>query len=185
MKFTTVLPILAALALTAPAALAQDAPQSPKHHGMQMSADEMAKHHGEMCSDLYARAVGKLAALEVRLNLTAAQKQTFERWKQVKLAHAKDHAAKCADMTPPDRDASIIELHQHQIARLEDRLANLKAETPALEALVKILTPEQQQILKRAGMEAMRDHMDGMHRMMEGGHGRMMMPPMEPREHAN
>lgn len=170
MKFVSTLPILAALALTG--ALAQDAPQAPKHHGMQMSADDMAKHHGEMCTDFYARAVGKLATLEVRLNLTAAQKQAFERWKQVKLTHAKDHAAKCADFTPPGRDASIIELRKLQIARAEQRLANLKAETPALEALVKVLSPEQQEILKRAGLEAAREHMGMMHRSFDGG--RMM-----------
>ena len=181
MKFVSTLPILAALALTGSAALAQDAPQSPKHHGMQMSADDMAKHHGEMCTDFYARAVGKLATLEVRLNLTAAQKQAFERWKQVKLADAKDHAAKCADFTPPGRDASIMDLRKLQIARAEQHLANLKAETPALEALVNVLIPEQQEVLKRAGLEAVREH--GMHHMMEGGRGQMMMRGMD--HHAN
>jgi len=184
MKFTTVLPILAALALTAPAALAQEAPQGQKHHAMQMSADEMAKHHAEMCTNHFAEAVGKLAALEVRLNLTAAQKPAFERWKQVKLADVKAATAKCADTTPLGRDASIMEHRQRQIARAEQHLANLKAETPALEALVKVLTPEQQMVLKHAAMEAMRDHMGAMHRMMEGGHGRMMQR-MEDRDHAN
>ena len=184
MKFVSILPVLAALALTAPAALAQDAPQGPKHHDMQMSADDMAKHHAEMCTNHFAGAVGKLAALEVRLNLTAAQKQAFERWKQVKLTHAKDQAAKCADFMPPGRDAAIMDLRKLQIARAEQHLANLKAETPALEALVKVLTPEQQMVLKHAAMEAMRDHMGAMHRMMEGGPGRMMQR-MEDRDHAN
>ena len=177
MKLVSALPILAALAMTGSAALAQEAPR--------VAPDVMAKHHAEMCTNHYANAVGKLAELEVRLALAPAQKSAFERWKQVKLTDAKVASAQCADMAPLGRDASIIEHHQRQIARLEARLANLKAETPALDALVKVLSPEQQLTLKRAGWEAMREHMGGMHRMMEGGHGPMMMRQKENHEHAN
>jgi len=164
MKF---LPILAALAMASPA-LAQMGPPPA-------SADRSA-HHEQMCVNHYANAVGKLAALEVRLSLTAAQKGPFEKWKSVKLADAKTASANCAEMKPPSPDASIMDQRQHQIAHLEARLASLKAETPALEALVKVLTPEQQKILRHAAMKAMHDGMDGRHGMMGRGHDRM--PPM-------
>ncbi|GAA0567056.1 Spy/CpxP family protein refolding chaperone [Rhizomicrobium electricum] len=161
MKFVSALTLAAAMTLAAPAALAQQAPPPDR------SAD-FAKHHAEMCTNHYAHAVGKLAELETRLALTSSQKGAFERWKDIKLKDAKAHSTKCADFTPPGRDASIMELRQHQIARLEDRLNALKAETPALEALVKVLTPEQQTVLKRAAREHMGDRMMMMRRFHDG-----------------
>jgi hypothetical protein len=170
MKFLTALPVVAALALTAPAAWAEDAPPPPDHMAM------MAKHHADMCGNHYARAVGKLAELEVRLNLTANQKAPFERWKDARLKQAKAKSAECADVKPLGRDASIMDLREREISHLEKRLASLKAETPALEALVKVLNPEQQTILKRAahdgrGKMGMMRHFGGMR-----GHGPMGGP---------
>ncbi len=159
MKFT--IAAFAALVLAAPMALAQEAPPSAK-------ADREAfhaRHHEEMCNNLYAHAVGKLAELDVKLKLTNIQKPLFERWKTVKLAAVKAHTAKCAAMTPPGRDASLLERRKLQIAMLETRLADLKAETPALEALVGSLDQQQQETLRRAGHDAMRPHFGG--RMME------------------
>lgn len=167
MKFVTALPVLAALALTAPALAQQQTPPPDR-------VAEMAKHHAEMCANHYAHAVGKLAEIEVRLNLASGQKGPFERWKDIKLKHAKAASADCADFKPLDRDASIIDRRSQQIARLEKRLANLKAETPALEALVKVLTPEQQDVLKRAANEEggrmMMMHRFGQFRGPMGGH---------------
>lgn len=166
MKFVSALTLAAAMTLAAPAALAQQAP--PPDRPM-----DFAKHHAEMCTNHYAHAVGKLAELETRLALTSSQKTAFERWKTVKLEHAKAQSAKCADFKPLGPDASILEHRQHMIARLEERLAALKAETPSLEALVKVLTPEQQQVLKREAREVM-----GEHRMMMMHHMRDFRGPM-------
>lgn len=176
MKFTAALPVLAVLALTAPALAQQETPPPDR-------AAMMAKHHSEMCTNHYAHAVGKLAEIEVRLALTPAQKAPFDHWKDILLKHAKAASAECADFKPLGRDASIIDRREQQIARLEKRLAALKAETPALAALVKVLTPEQQEVLKYAAHEAMGEHMM-MHRFEDGPMGphRMEMgdhPPMK------
>ena len=173
MKFATALPVLGFLALST-AALAEQAPPPP--------APDMAALHAKMCNNRYAEAVGKLASLEVRLELTAAQKSAFERWKNVKLNNVKAATAKCADAMPLGRDASITDLRQRQITHLEARLAALKAETPALEALVKVLSPEQQEVLKRAGIEAARERFGHMRPMMgRGAMHRMDMaqPPVK------
>lgn len=174
MKLRYAAPLLAALALSAPA-FAQDA-RAPQ------SQDDMARHHGQMCTNHYARAVGGLAALEVELKLTSAQKPLFERWKNVKLANAKSVSAKCTEMKmPPDHNLSIIEARKLQIAMLESRLADLKAETPALEALVNSLDSDQQETLKRAGIFAMHHRMEMAERFMDRRmmrhHGDMPMPP--------
>lgn len=171
MQIRFAVPLLAALAISAPA-LAQNAPAPQR---MKPSPEMMAKFHDRMCTDHYAHAVGGLAALEVELKLTPAQKPLFERWKDVKLASAKAASAKCADMKiPPDRNVSIVEFHKHQIAMLETRLADLKAETPALDALVNALDEDQQTVLRHAGMRAMHDHMGMMGRFMDHRMGRRM-----------
>ncbi|MDR3526328.1 MAG: Spy/CpxP family protein refolding chaperone [Rhizomicrobium sp.] len=166
-----VLAALTAFALAAPLALAQDMP--PGHPGK--AGDwkaEHARHHGEMCTNLYAHAVGKLAELDVQLKLTSVQKPLFERWKNVKLAAVKAHSAKCATMTPPDGEVSLVEHHKMKIAMLEAHLADMKAEQPALEALIGSLDKDQQEVLKRAGREAAMMRMHFGERMMEH-HGRM------------
>lgn len=143
-----VIPALAALMLAAPA-LAQDAPPAAKPD----RAARFAEHHAQMCENLYAHAVGKYAELEVKLNLTPTQKPLFERWKNIRLAAAKDHSVQCADMKPMDRQASIVDHQKRQIAMLETRLADLKAQTPALEALSASLDKSQAETLARAGRE--------------------------------
>jgi len=161
MKFIAALPILAALALTAPALAQQEAPPPDR-------AADFAKHHAEHCTGQYAHAVGKLAEIEVRLALTPAQKAPFERWKDILLKHAKAASAECADFQPLGPDASIVDRREQQIARLEKHLAALKAETPALAALVKVLTPEQLDVLKRTAHDGEGEGMMMMHRF-EGG----------------
>jgi hypothetical protein len=177
MKFIAALPVLAALALTAPALAQQEAPPPDR-------AAMMAKHHSEMCTNHYAHAVGEMAEIEVRFALTPAQKAPFERWKEIKLRHAKAQSAKCADFAPLGRDASIIDRRERQIAQLQTRLDNLKAEEPALVALVKVLTPQQQEVLKRAAHEAMGDRMMMMHRFEDGRGGPMAPHRMEMRDQA-
>jgi len=168
MQSRILVPFLASLALTASAALAQEAAPpagGPGAMRMHMDPAAMQKHRAEMCSNLYARAVGKMAELETRLDLTAVQKPLFERWKAVRLASAKSHAEACATVTFPGRDASIMDGLAFEQKLLEARLATLKAEAPSLEALVKTLTPDQQMTLKRAALRARHDRMEFMHRM--------------------
>ncbi len=186
MQLKFVVPVLAGLEF-AGSALAQGAPQGPMPHRMQMSAEDMAKHHADMCTNMYAGAVGKMAALEVKLKLTAAQKPLFERWKNIRLSSAKARADKCGTMKMPDRNMSIIDGLKLHTTMLEARLADLKAETPSLEALVNALDKDQQEILKRAAMHAMHDRMGMMGHFMDrrggmGGRGMrgMNQPPPPP-----
>jgi hypothetical protein len=182
MHLKFIVPIVAALAF-AGSAVAQDGPKTIPGPGAGPGPN-WAAHHANMCNNQYAGAVGRLAALEVQLKLTSAQKPAFDRWRNVKLSGAKAEADNCAGMMAPGGDRSVVEAHKMQIAKVEARLADLKAETPALDALANALTPDQLQILKRAGFHAMHerggrmgrmfDRQDDMHRMHDGhggGHG--------------
>jgi len=165
MPSRTVLAFLASVAFAGSAALAQDAPPAPMSHMMHMNKGDMAKVHIRFCTGLYARAVGKMAELEVKLALTPQQKPLFERWKNVRLSSVKEHSEKCATMQMPGPDSSIMDGVKLQTAMLETRLADLKAETPSLEALVNSLDKDQQQILKRAAMQVRHERQEFMQRM--------------------
>jgi len=175
MKILTAFPVLAALTLAAPA-FAQDAPPPPAK-AAKPNGEWRAAHHAEHCTNIYAGAVGKLAALEVKLTLTASQKPLYARWQKVMLENAKKHADKCTAMTPPADKPSIMEGFDRRTAMMEDRLAALKAEKPSLQALVESLSPEQQKIFARAAAHAMHDRMGkmGRHDGM-GPHGPGMGP---------
>jgi hypothetical protein len=127
MTHLPILSIAAALLCTTVAA-AQDAPDAAQHR------------FAEMCIDRQAGAAGALAYLEAKLALTDKQQPLFERWKKVKLASVKE--ADCSP--PPTGEPSIIDGLKREEKILRARLAEVKAETPALEALIAALTPEQQ-----------------------------------------
>lgn len=161
----TMLSLTAALLLCAPAALAQGAPppggpmggHGPMGPGKGPDGAEMAKMHAQMCQDGYAQDVGRFATLEVRLQLTDKQKPLFERWKALKLKAAKAHAESCAAMNPPEppdpsagtapKAPDPVEGLKREEARLKARLADLKAEIPAFEALCASLSDEQKHAL--------------------------------------
>ena len=167
MPSRTVFAFLASAAFVGSAALAQDAPPppAPMSQRMHMNQEDMAKLHGQFCTGLYARAVGKMSELEIKLALTSQQKPLFERWKAVKLAGIKARTDKCATMHFPGRNASIMDGVKLKTAMLEARLADLKAETPSLEALVNSLDKDQQQTLKRAAMQVRHERQQFMQRM--------------------
>jgi hypothetical protein len=158
-----------AMLFVAGTAMAQTPPAPPPDHP---SARAMMKDRfAEMCRDRPARTAGEVAALEVRLQLTEKQKPLFERWKKVKLA-----AARSADCTPPSNDApSIVDVLKHEETMLRQRLDELKAEQPALEALFASLTDEQ----KKAFMPPPHHRGPGRPDTMgpPGGHG---LPPPPP-----
>lgn len=100
---------------------------------------DLQRHFVEMCQDRLARATGEIAFLETKLGLTEQQMPLFERWKKIKL-----NAAKQADCTPPpDGEPSIVDRLKREEKMLRQRLDELKAEQPALEALVASLSAEQ------------------------------------------
>jgi hypothetical protein len=178
MKCRIIVPFIASLALSASAAMAQDAPTPPPapvaqhmgHGPWHMNKEDMAEHHAQRCSDFYARAVGGLAYLETKLALTDSQKTLFERWKHVKLSAVKANADECATIVPRDMDASIIDRLKMHEKMLKAQLADLQAEMPSLEALVASLSDEQKHALERThemfgghGMHGMMGHMHHHH----------------------
>ncbi|MGA7674032.1 MAG: Spy/CpxP family protein refolding chaperone [Rhizomicrobium sp.] len=171
MKYRIIVPFFASLALCASAAMAQDAPPAPPapaagqtgHGPWHMNKEDMAKHHAQMCSDFYARAVGKLAYLETKLALTGAQKPAFDRWKAVVLSSVKARADECATAKMPDRNASVVEVAKLKVQRMKTRLADLQAQMPALESLAGSLNQEQTHIFDHAARAEMMEHMRGMH----------------------
>ena len=159
-----ILPIAAGLALCAGAAFAATQSDAPMGHHWHMDKKEMAKHFKSMCANRYAHAVGGMAYLETRLNLTDKQKPAFNQWKDVVLSSAKKASNQCATMTPPAKRPSLVEQAKFRERVLEMRLDGLKAQMPALESLTAALDQKQDRILERA-----------VHRMMDhrhGGHGR-------------
>jgi hypothetical protein len=175
---------------------------------------ELASRRAERCENLSALAAGRLAYMEARLNLTAAQRAAFTRWRDIRLAAAKRMATTCAAAPargpgrgmgraagqPANTQAappSPVERMAREETRLRQRLADLTAERPALEALYNSLTPEQRQKFRpetggrHGGMGhgprgprmamMMRDRMGPRGGMMRGGPGgpmdRMGPPP--------
>lgn len=154
------------------------------------SAADRTARRGEFCQEGYARAAGRFAALEVRLNLTAAQTGAFNRWRDLRLAAAKRTAGECTAQpqgapgrgprggtaTPP----SPVERLTREETRLQHRLADIQAERPGLEALYNSLSPAQRQTLARErggfgrgpGMHGM--GMRGMMGRGPGGEGNRM-----------
>ncbi len=129
---------LAAVLFAAGTALAQTPPAAPADKGHPDKA-EMQRHFALMCQDRLARTTGELAFLEAKLALTDQQKPLFERWKKIKLAAAK--SVDCAP--PPDGEPSIVDSLKREEKMLRQRLDELKAEQPALEALAASLSNDQ------------------------------------------
>jgi hypothetical protein len=161
---------------------AQRAPATP---------EQIAQRRAAMCQNLHANAAGRLATLEVRLNLTANQRATFTRWRDVRLAAAQRRAQTCAtapvgpgrggrgpaagnaQATPPTPPNPVERMARAE-QQLRQRLTDLTAERPALEALYNSLTPEQRQKFTPLG--------GGRNGMGRGGQrGRMAMMRGGPR----
>ncbi|MBU6443186.1 MAG: Spy/CpxP family protein refolding chaperone [Alphaproteobacteria bacterium] len=145
--------VIAPFVLNAGIALAQDAPPpgTPmSHRPWHMSSAEMAKHHAEMCTDRYARAVGGMASLEVKLAITSEQRPLFKQWKDVVLSDAKARSTACSDMKMPEKKPSLIEHLQRAETMMQSRVDALKAQMPTLEKLDNALNGDQKKVLEHA-----------------------------------
>ena len=69
------------------------------------SPEDFAAHMKQMCNDGYARQTAQLAYLETSLQLTAAERPLFQRWRDAKLGIARRHADDCAQRTAAARAA--------------------------------------------------------------------------------
>ena len=175
-----VLSALAGLAMAASGAFAETtaptpppAPPGPMMHMKHFDKADMEKHMARMCQDHYAKAVGKLAELEVKLDLTAKQKPLYERWKGNLLSAAKDRVNDCTTMKMPDHDMSLVDHMKMHAKMLQAHLDIIKAQMPALEALNGSLSDEQQKTFKHSAMEMVMEKRMGMMMKfrMHGDHG--------------
>lgn len=169
---------IAPLALCAMAAMAQEAPPPPQPDGRMQAKSvdkaEMQKHFVAMCTDRYAREVGELAYLETELALSPAQKPLFDRWKAAKLANARARQADCSAQTPPDAPPSLVERLKHDVKTAKQKLDEINAEMPALEALAGTLSTEQARAFDHRGpMGAMGPDVDCRSHMPPGRGGAM------------
>lgn len=132
-------------------------------------ADRAARFKAR-CESRYAAAVGRMAYLETRLNLTAPQQASFAAWLSVRLGIAKRDADACAqrDFSQERGDISPVERMSRMEDRLKQRVADLDTERPAFAALYATLTPDQ-----RKALMPDRHFMMGRRGMMERG---MMRP---------
>jgi LTXXQ motif family protein len=192
---------------------ANDTPGAPPPRSLrQPSPQAIAARIAQMCNDGFARQSGQLAYLEASLQLTAAERPLFQHWKDAKLDIAHRQADACAQRPLPQRmaqrgaDTNTPETARAErpspadrMAREEDnlkqRLADLEAERPALEAFYNALSPQQKNELQHVAMRGpidgrgpgrgMRHHMfadaAGPHMPMDGGAmGRPPGPPDSP-----
>ena len=129
------------------------------------TAAQRTERRNAMCQEVYARAAGRFAALEVRLNMSGAQDPAFARWRDLRLAAAKSRAGECAarllsqpQMGPGGRAArrgpnatppSPVERLTREETMLQHRLSDIQAERPALDALYTSLSAAQRQTLAR------------------------------------
>jgi LTXXQ motif family protein len=120
------------------------APAPMGHHWQMPSPDQMAAWHKQRCDDHYARAAGRLAFIEAKLGVSESQRPTFDRWRDIVLHEAQSRKETClAHQFVPGEQHTAIEREAMMEKRLETRLAALKAQEPALDALYQSLSPEQ------------------------------------------
>lgn len=150
-----------------PMMLAQANPAPPVRRAFNRPAPgDIAQRMKDMCQDRIARETGRLAYLETRLQLTAAEQPLFTRWKDATLTVARRHADQC-NQRVSQRPAPQSQTSQNQNAprtrpnpaermtreedQLKQRLADIQTERPAMEALYNALSPTQKTELARAG----------------------------------
>ena len=110
---------------------------------------DLAALHKQRCEDGYARAVGRMAYLETRLNLTGAQQSLFSAWRSARLGVARRQADACAqrDVSQARQETSPVDRMARMEDRLKQRIADLDAERPTFAALYNALSPDQRKAL--------------------------------------
>lgn len=143
---------------------AQNAPDSQSAPNPQMMREGpppqiLRARRAQFCADLYARKVGQMAFLEVKLELTPPQQPLFDRWKQASLEVAKQRQNACnappEDQTMPNHRPSLIDLLNREESRLKMRLSDIQSVRPALEAFYNSLSPEQKTQFRRGAFMMM------------------------------
>jgi len=124
-------------------AMAQADPNQPPmmHHH-----PDRAAMHAAMCEDKQAGIAARLAFVEVKLNLTDAQKPLFAKWRQAVLDNAAKQKAACLAEAPKgDAMPTVLEREAHEEAMLQARLQMLQSTRPALQAFYASLSDAQKE----------------------------------------
>ena len=162
----------ASVAVLCGSAFAQTASDGAQKHGWQKpSPEQMAAWHTQRCNDLYARKAGRLAYLQAALSITDAQRGAFDQWRDAELGAAKERSEACLAHAPGENhEHDALARNARMEKMLETKLAELKTERPALEALYSSLSPDQKKIFDRS--EHGFGHRHGHHMGGRfGGHG--------------
>jgi hypothetical protein len=160
--------MIAVAAVTLPAVMAwsQSAPLPPAagadagnprgagegHDGMRRGWGRWARDVSpqQACVDRIARRAGFVAAMGVKLNLTAEQKPLWDKLVAATQSTQADQRKLC-DGLPTSRDGAdkltVIDRMNHQQQTLQTRLQGLQQVEPAVQALYQSLTPEQKAVL--------------------------------------
>ncbi|MDR3441131.1 Spy/CpxP family protein refolding chaperone [Telmatospirillum sp.] len=150
---TLILAILPVLWTTA--ALAQNGSSSPASAQEPQAPKSTADGNStiwltKQCAEHRARAVGHLAYLEARLDLTEKQRTAWHKWQQWQLDAAEKQQVDCLARVPrTDTAPTALEREALTEKVLTTRLQGLQSSRPALEALYEVLTPAQRAILDR------------------------------------
>ncbi len=124
----------------------------PGHEGMQRGWGRWAHDVSPQraCVDRIARRAGFVAAMGVKLNLTADQKPLWDKLVAATQS-AQEGQRKLCDALPMSRDGAdkltVIDRMNHRRQVLQARLQSLQQTEPAVQALYQSLTPEQKAVL--------------------------------------
>jgi hypothetical protein len=126
--------------------------EGPGREGMRRGGDRWARDVSpqQACVDRIARRAGFVAAMGVKLNLTADQKPLWEKLVTATQSAQESQRKQC-DALPASRDGAdkltVIDRMHHREQMLQARLQGLQQVEPAVQALYQSLTPEQKAVL--------------------------------------
>jgi hypothetical protein len=125
--------------------------------GAKSEATSGDQHRLHFCSERAARLAGRLAYLEVMLDLTTDQRTLWDKWRDAAMDGAMKVRAACAEAPGP----TAVDRAAHLQKVLATMASSMEAVQPALAALYQSLNDDQRQILDRGLMH--RHHHHGRH----------------------
>lgn len=146
-RLLTLAAIVAAATLAGSSSFGQTAPPSPPTQ--QAQPDRAAWRH-RVCTEHYARTIGRVAYLEAKLELTPDQQALWAKWRDAVTAGAAPVRDACSQSPSQSGERPNIVERQAYIGRIVmARAQALQNAQPALAALYQALSPEQREILDR------------------------------------
>jgi len=146
-RLLTLAAIAAAATLAGSSSFGQTPPPAPPTQ--QAQPDRAAWRH-RVCTEHYARTVGRVAYLEAKLELTPDQQPLWAKWRDAVNAGAAPVRDACSQSPSQSGERPNVVERQAYIGRVVmARAQALQNAQPALAALYEALHPEQREILDR------------------------------------